>query len=162
MRWPAVALCLASAATAHADATVTVMLNDEGRALAGRLGLSVPDLIATAEARIDELYRVSRIDNLLRAFGDTAAFSQRGLGVDYDVDPGDIFVGLAAAGVNGDVAVGTTNKLAGSVLNLSVLTGANLARWGQPRLTVFANGFYRETEVRGLLGHLFTLGAHAQ
>lgn len=163
MRGLVVALCLANAATARGDATVTVMLNQQGEDLAEDLGLSVPELIATAEARIDELYRVSRIDQLLRAFANTAAFAQRGLGSDYDVDPGDIFVGVAAAGVHGDVAIGTTNTLlGGSIVNFSVLAGANLARWDQPRWTAFASGFYESTTVHGLDGHLLTLGAHAQ
>jgi hypothetical protein len=162
MRRLVVALGLAHAATAHADASVEVMLNDQGQRLASDLGLSVPDLIAHAESRIDELYRVSRIDQLLRAFANTAAFAQRGLGADYDVDAGDIFVGAAATGVNGDVAIGTTSSLAGSIVNLNVLAGANLKRWNQPRWTVFANGFYQATTIHNLEGHLLTLGAHVQ
>lgn len=163
MRRLVVAFGLARAASAQADATVTVMLNQQGEDLAADLGLSVPELIATAEARIDELYRVSRIDQLLRAFANTAAFAQRGLGVDYDVDPGDIFVGIGAAAVHGDVAIGTTNELlGGSTYNFSVLTGANLARWGQPRWSAFASGAYNSTTIYGLDGDLLALGAHAQ
>src|SRR5688572_9749444 len=121
MRWLLVALGLAHAASARADATVSVTLNPQGEELARDLGLSVPDLIAHAEARIDELYRVSRIDQLLRSFANTAAFAQRGLGADYDVDPGDVMVGVATAGVHGDVAIGTENKLlGGSIVNFSV------------------------------------------
>ncbi len=163
MRRLVTALCLARAVTAHADANVTVTLNQQGEDLAAELGLSIPDMIATAEARIDELYRVSRIDELLRSFANTAAFAQRGLGADYDVDPNDIFVGVGAAGVHGDVAIGTTNELlGGSIVNFSVLTGVNLGRWNVPRWTVFANGFYETTTIHGLKGHLLTLGAHAQ
>jgi hypothetical protein len=163
MRGWIVALSLAQAATAHGDASVTVTLNQQGRELASELGLSIPDMIATAEARIDELYRVSNIDQLLRAFANTAAFAQRGLGADYDVDAGDIFVGVAAAGVHGDVAIGTTNELlGGSIINFSILGGANLSRWRAPRWTAFVNGFYETTTIHGLKGHLLTLGTHAQ
>jgi hypothetical protein len=163
MRLVVVALSLAHASAAHAESTVTVTLNQQGRELAAELGFSVPELIATAEARIDELYRVSRIDELLRAFANTAAFAQRGLGADYDVDAGDVFVGVAAAGVHGDVAIGTTNQLlGGSIVNFTVLGGANLSRWNAPRWTAFANGFYETTTIHGLEGHLLTLGAHAQ
>jgi hypothetical protein len=139
-------LLLVQASPAHADATVTVTLNQQGHDLAAELGFSVPELIAHAEARIDELYRISRIDQLLRAFADTAAFSQRGLGADY----------------NGDVAIGTTNALAGSVINLAGLAGVNLSRWDRPRWTVFASGFYQKTTVHNLEGRLLTLAAHAQ
>jgi len=158
-----VALGLAHASVAFGDATVTVTLNQQGERLASDLGLSVPDLIQTAEARIDELYRVSRIEDLLRAVGNTAAFAQRGLGADYDIDVGDIFVGAAAAGVHGDVAIGTTNALlGGSIVNFSLLAGANLQRWHHPRWTAFASGFYEATTIHGLEGHLLTLAAHTQ
>jgi hypothetical protein len=158
-----VVLGLAQTTVASGEATVTVTLNQQGQELAADLGLSVPELIATAEAKIDELYKVSRIDQLLRAFANTAAFAQRGLGADYDVDPGDIFVGAGVAGVHGDVAIGTTNELlGGSVINYSLIAGANLRRWHHPRWTLFANGMYESTTIRGLEGHMFTIGGHAQ
>jgi hypothetical protein len=163
MRRLVVALGLAHASVAYGDATVTVTLNQQGQELAARLGLSVPALIENAESRIDELYRVSQIDQLLRAFADTAAFAQRGLGADYDVDPGDILVGIGTAGVHGDVANGTTNTLlGGSIINVSALAGVNLGRWRHPRFTTFANGFYEATTIHGLTGHLLTLGTHVQ
>lgn len=163
MRCLVVLLWLAHAATASAQSTVSVTLNQQGQDVAAELGLSVPDLIAHFEERIDELYRVSRIDQLLRAFANAAAFAQRGVGTDYDVDAGDILVGAAASGVHGDVAIGTTNKLlGGSFYNFSVLAGVNLARWKHPRWTTFASGFYHTMTIHGLEGHLLTLSAHAQ
>lgn len=162
MRAVVVAL-LAVSGVVHADSQVTVTLNSEGQMLAGRLGLSVPDLVASAQARIDELYKVSKIDDLLRAFANTAAFTHRGHAVDYDVDPNDILVGVSAGGVHGDVAIGTTNDLlGGSIINYAAMTGVNLGRWHQPRLTVFASGFYDSETIHGLTGHLLTLSAHAQ
>jgi hypothetical protein len=165
MRRAIAAFVLAGASIAHAEssASVTVTLNDQGRQLASDLGLSVPDLIQHAKDRIDELYKVSRIDELLRAFGNTTSFSQRGLGVDYDVDPNDILVGAAAAGIHGDVAIGTTNELlGGSIINYAAHAGVNLGRWQKPRWTVFASGFYQTQTIHGLTGHLLTLGAHVQ
>lgn len=154
---------VAMTGAAHAESQVTVMLNDQGRALAADLGFSVPDLIAHAESRIDELYKVSRIDMLLRAFADTTAFAQRASAVDYDIDQNDIVVGGAGGGVHGDVAIGTTNKLlGGSIITYGAMTGVNLGRWNHPRWTVFANGFYDTQTIRGLTGHLLTLGAHVQ
>jgi hypothetical protein len=152
------------AGVAHAQqSTVTVTLNEQGQMLAADLGLSVKDLTDNAEARIDELYKVSRIDDLLRAFANTAAFAQRGLTVDYDVDARDILVGVAAGGVHGDVAIGTTNTLlGGSIINFGAMTGVNLGRWNIPRWTVFGGGFYEATTIHGLTGHLLTLGAHVQ
>ena len=161
MRALVVLMLLASAA--HAQSTVTVTLNDNGQALAQNLGLSVNDLIANAQAKIDDLYKVSRIDALLRAFANTAAFAQRGLTADYDMDTNDIVVGVAGGGVHGDVAIGTTNSLlGGSIVNGGLMTGVNLGRWNLPRWSAFAGGFYEQTTVHGLTGHLLTLGAHAQ
>ena len=155
----AVLFVVATATSAHADATVEVTLNQEGAQLAADLGISVPELAQEAEDRVDELYRVQRIDELLRAFADTAAFAQRGLGADYDVDPGDILIGAAIGAVHGDVAIGTKNELlGGSVMNVALLAGVNLKQ----RWTLFANGFYEKTTIHGLEGHLLTLGAHAQ
>jgi hypothetical protein len=150
------------AAVAHAQAEVTVSLNAQGEAEAARLGLTVPELIAHAEARIDELYRISGIDRLLRQLADTAAFSHRGLGAAYDVDPGDLLLGVTAAGVRSDIAIGTTSSFAGSVVSLSLLAGGNLGRWNHPRVTVFASGFYNATTLYNLEGHLLSLASHVQ
>jgi hypothetical protein len=154
---------LAHADAARADSSVVVTLNAQGEQLASDLGLSVPDMIQTARAKIDELYKVSRLGDLLRGFADTAAMAQRGLGVDYDPDPGDILFGASGGAIHGDVAIGTTNDLlGGSIVNFAVMTGVNLGRWNHPRWTVFANGFYEATTIRDLDGTLLTLGAHVQ
>lgn len=154
---------LAMTGVAHAESQVSVTLNDQGRMLAADLGISVNELIASAQMRIDELYKVSKIDELLRAFANTAAFAHRGNSVDYDVDANDIIVGAAGGGVHGNVAIGTTNTLlGGSIINYGVMTGVNLGRWHQPRVTLFASGFYDTQTIRGLTGHLLTLSTHAQ
>lgn len=161
MRLAIVVVVLAHAADARADASVSVTLNQLGMDTARNIGLSVPELIAHAEERIDELYKVGRLDELLRAFGNTAAFAQRGLGVDYDADPGDILFGFAAGGVHGDVAIGTTNELlGGSIINFAGMAGVSLGRWNHPRWSVFGNGYYETTTIHGLTGHLLTLGTH--
>ena len=155
----AVLLVFAIATRAHADASVEIRLNDLGEDLAMRLGLSVPELIAHAEGRIEELYKLQRLDELLRSFADTAAFAHRGVSVDYDVDPGDILIGAAAGVMHSDVAFGTENELlGGSTINAGLIAGANLIK----RWTFFANGFYQKTALYGLEGHLLTLGTHAQ
>ncbi len=154
---------LAHAATAGADSSVVVTLNAQGEQLAQDIGLSVPELIATSKLKIDELYKLSRLPSLLRSFANTAAVSQRGLGVDYDPDSGDVLIGATAGGIHGDVAIGTTNELlGGSIVNFAVMSGVNLGRWKHPRWTVFANGFYEATTIHNLDGTLLTLGAHVQ
>jgi hypothetical protein len=146
-------------ASAAADSSVTVMLNDEGMRAAQRLNVSISELTQRAHDKIEELYKLARLDHLLNAFADTGSFAQRGVGVDYDVDPRDVLVGFAIIGVHADVAIGTTDSLlGGSIANLQLMTGVNLGRWSHPRWTVFANGFYESTTIRGLGGHLLTLG----
>jgi hypothetical protein len=144
----------------HAESTLTITLNDLGTQLAGDLGLELPAFIAQTEGRIDELYRLSRTNELLRTFANVAAFAQRGLGVDYDPDPGDRMFGIVGAGFQGDLSIGSDSEFAGASINASAMVGINLARWGLPRWTVFANGFYLATTVRALEGSLLTAGAH--
>ncbi len=158
-------MMLTWSAVAQADSSVTVMLNDEGMKVASRLNVSIPELIQRAHDKIEELYKLARLDSLLNAFADTGAFAQRSVGVDYDVDPGQILVGVAAIGVHADVAIGTTDSggiLGGSIANLTVMSGVNLGRWQHPRWTLFASGFYEATTIRALTGHLLTLATHVQ
>jgi hypothetical protein len=160
----ALALCsFMHAASAHADSSVKVSLNDDGQYLADRLGISVPELVARAHSKIEELFKVARIDELLVSFADTGSFSQRGAGADYDVDPGDLIVGVTAIGVRTEMALGSESSWFGSsIVNMSLLVGRNLERWHRPRWTVFANGFYQSTTIRGFVGKLLTLGSHVQ
>jgi hypothetical protein len=48
------------------------------------------------------------------------------------------------------------------VLNLAAMAGVQLGRWGLPRWTIFANGFYETGSYHGLDGHLATTGIHVQ
>jgi len=138
------------------------MLNAEGMNAAQRLNVSIPELTQRAHDKIEELYKVARLDELLNAFADTGSFAQRSVGVDYDVDARDILVGFAALGVSADIAIGTEDSWLGGIVNFNVMTGVNLGRWAHPRWTVFANGFYESTTIRGLTGNLLTLGSHVQ
>jgi hypothetical protein len=158
-----VVVVLAQPTLAQAESSVKVSLNEDGQLLADRLGISVPVLVERARARIEELFKVARLDDLLPAFADTGSFSQRTTGVDYDIDPGDLVVGASALGIHADMAIGSTSSwLGSSIVNLSTMAGLNLERWRRPRWTVFANGFYQATTIRGLVGHLLTLGSHVQ
>jgi len=158
------AMLLASVATARADSSVVVNLNPDGQALANQLGVSVPDLIQRCHDKIDEIYQTSNLPRLLRSFGNSASFANRGLGIEYDVDPGDVMVGAVALGALAtDIALGSTSSLFGGAnVNFAAMAGVNLARWNHPRWTTFANGFYEETTIHGMTGHLLTMGAHVQ
>jgi len=151
------AAVLCATRVGHAD--VQVRLNEQGEQLAAEFGLTPDDLATQMSDQIDLLYRVTRIEELLHAFSNTAAFATRGLGASYDVDSGDRFIGVTASGIHGDVGIGVVNKyLAGSLVNLALIGGVNLDnRW-----TVFANAGYWETELYGVKGDLFNLGAHVQ
>lgn len=148
---------LGSASVGQAD--VQVRLNPQGEQLAAEFGMTPDDLAAQMSDQIDLLYRVTRIDELLHAFSDTAAFATHGLGASYDVDPGERFVGVTVAGIHGDVGIGVVNKyLAGSLIDLALTAGVNV----KDRWTVFAGAGYWETELYGVKGDLFSLGAHVQ
>lgn len=147
---------------AHAESAIELSLNADGQDLARRIGLDVPAFIEQSRERIDELFRLSRTAELLEAFANVAAFAQRGIGVDYDPDPRDILFGATATGFQGDIAIGSNSSYAGSSINATVMAGVNLGRWGYPRWTVYANGFYLHTTVRSLGGNLLTAGVHGQ
>jgi hypothetical protein len=145
------------------DSTVTVMLNAQGQALAQQFGQSEAQMTAKVQAGIDSIYQTAHIQDLLRAFANTAAFSDRSAGVAYIVDRNDILVGgLATGAVSSDAALGAGTFVGGAIVNLGVTAGVNLGRWDHEAWTVFANGFYESQEVHGLDGHLFTTGAHVQ
>jgi hypothetical protein len=152
------------AAAARADSKVTVQLNQNGAQLASYLNLSVADLITNAETQFDTLFQTAQIPALLRAFASTSAIADHGLGVDYAVLPGELMVGVVANGALAtDASFGSSShELGGIVFNLAVMAGANFGRWGHPRWSVFANGYYESESYHGLDGHLATGGVHVQ
>ncbi|HEY4056776.1 MAG TPA: hypothetical protein VGM39_09205, partial [Kofleriaceae bacterium] len=155
--------CVGVAGVAHAESSIDLQLNAQGQDVAQQIGLDVPAFIEKSRQSIDDLYRLSRTSELLKAFANVAAFAQSGIGVDYDPDPNDIMIGATGTGFKGDIKIGdSTSSFAGSSINAAVMAGLNLGRWGHPRWTVFANGFYLNTTVKSLGGDLLTLGAHVQ
>jgi hypothetical protein len=145
------------------DSMVTVMLNAQGQQLAQQFGQSEQQMIDKVQAGIDAIYQTAHIQDLLRAFANTTAFSDRGLGVAYIVDPGDILIGASATGaLSSDAALGTGTFIGGAIVNIGVTAGLNLGRWDHPEWTVFGNGFYESQTVHGLDGHLTTTGLHVQ
>ena len=145
------------------DSMVTVTLNAQGQALAQQYGQSEQQMIDKVQAGIDSIYQTGHIEDLLRAFANTAAFADRSAGVAYLVDRDDVLVGALATGaLSSDAALGTGTFVGGAIVNLGVMAGVNLGRWDHPAWTVFANGFYESQTVHGLDGHLTTTGVHVQ
>src|SRR5512141_346420 len=137
---------LCSAGVAHADATVTVTLNQQGMDLANQIGATPDELVANAQQKIDAAFQLSGLPHLLQSFADTGAFADRSLGVPYQVDPGDVMFGVVADGaIASDAGLSSDHVLSATVLNSAVMGGANLARWDHPRWTVVANGSYAAT-----------------
>ena len=150
-------------AVAHAESEVTVTLNQQGRDLAAQIGASVDDLVANAEARIDALFELQQLPRLLRAFADTGAFANHGVGVDYQPDASDVTFGVVAgSAIASDARLSSDEErvFSATVVNYGLVAGVNLGRWRHPRWTVFANGSYASTTIRGLSGTLLSGGAH--
>jgi hypothetical protein len=159
----AVLALLLAARAAHADATVTVNLNQNGQALAQDLGDGVDELVQRINDKINAIYELENLDALLKAFGNATAAANRGIGVDYATHAGEYVVGFAGTLVDaGGPQLGTTGVRAGDLYDFAAFGGANLARLGVPRLTVFVNGYYETAKVEQLTGHLTTLGIHGQ
>ena len=157
-------LLLARAASADAPtSTVTITLNAEGQNLAQGLGETQAELIQRVHDKIDSLYQLANIADLLHAFGDASVAANRGFGVDYAIFDGAIEVGfVATAAFAGGPPVGTKGATAGDVIAYGGTAGASLARWGVPRISVFANVGYTSASIDELSGHLTTFGAHAR
>jgi hypothetical protein len=164
MQRAVVLVILLLATPTHAQVAVTVQLNPEGEALATQLGISSQELATRIQARVNEVYGASNVDEFLRSFADATAFSMRGLGVDYASDPDSLIVGVGA-----NFAVAASSEVsaeerptAGLAANLAFMAGYNLASQGAPRWTLFGNGFYRKGSTSSLSGSITSFGLHAQ
>src|SRR5262249_3389266 len=61
-----------------------------------------------------------------------------------------------------DAGLSTDKPLSATVINYAVIGGVNLGRWDHPRFTIYANGSYAPTPIRGLTGSLLSGRAHVQ
>jgi hypothetical protein len=160
----ALVVLLACVASARADVRVDVRLTPDGEELARERGLTPDQLAHDIADRVSDVFAVVNVGNFLQTFSDTSAFSARGLGADYSSLPRGVVLGLAVTG-----AVATSDDLSGATPlthqvapNVAAMVGLNLAHWGHPRWTVYANGFYREAGIAELDGNLASGGAHVQ
>ena len=155
----------ARAPAARADSSVVITLTPAGAQLADYLHLSVDQLKQNEEDKFNALFQTANLPALLSAFASTTAIADRGLGVDYGVLGTPLMVGVVANG-----AVPTDSSLSGNderviggfVFNFGAMLGANLGRWGAPKWTLYANGFYETAGYKDLQGDLTTGGVHAQ
>ena len=156
-----VVLCASS--VARADGSATVTLNQLGMQVANEIGASVADATANAQQKVDALFELSGLPHLLKSFANTGAFANRGLGVDYQMDQGDAIAGVVADGaIASDAGLTSDHPLSATLINYAVHGGVNLGRWRHPRWSVFANGAYAQTTIRGLAGALTSAGAHVE
>ncbi len=150
----------------HADtptSNVTVTLNAQGEQLAQGLGDSEAELVQKVHDKIDALYQLENIGALLHAFGNAAVAANRGFGVDYAIRAHELELGVAVTGAfAGGPLLGASNVAAGDIVSFGGSIGANLERWGVPRVAVFANVGYTSATIDELAGHLTTVGAHAR
>lgn len=156
---------LGNAPVARADASIDVTLTPAGEDLAQYLQLTVPQLIQNAEDKFNALFQVENLPSLLNAFAATTAVANRGVGVNYAVEPNEAMVGVTANGfVASDASLGSSDHVIGGfVFNFGLTGGVNLGRVGSSdRWTVFANAFYEQAGYKDLEGHLTTAAAHVQ
>jgi hypothetical protein len=166
-RWLVLAVVLTSTPAFAGGGTVTINLSQDGQQLATDMGLTPADLAQKAQDAITRMYEVNRVDDFLTAFADATSFSNRGIGVDYASNADGLMLGIA-----GNIAVATDNAItesqgeqhpvAGVAPNLSIMAGVNLARYGHPKLTLYANGFYRSGSYGPLDGSITSIGVHGQ
>jgi hypothetical protein len=147
-----------------AQASVTVTLTDQGRALAAAAGTTPEAMAAEIQDDIEDAYQTRDVDGFLRAFTDATAFSQRGLAVDYVSVPSSFVIGFGAnAAVSGEDSFENEDSITGgAAINLGLMLGGNLAGQGLPRWTIYGNAFYNSASTDRLSGNLTSAGAHAQ
>jgi hypothetical protein len=158
---------LATARDAAADSSVTIVLTPDGEQFATDNGDTPAELEGKLETKIAEVYNAARVEEYLRAFSNATSFSNRGIGVDYASNGKSLTIGVA-----GNVALSATDldinqdaneyPVGGVAPNLTIMAGLNLSRWNLPKLTLFANGFYRKASLNQLDGSIANLGVHAQ
>jgi len=159
------AVSVAFSAPARADSSVVVTLTPAGAQLADYLHLSVDQLKQNEEDKFNALFQTANLPALLSAFASTTAIADRGLGVDYAVIGTPLMIGVVANGAvptDSSLSSSDSQVIGGFVFNFAVMIGANLGRWGAPRWTLYANGFYETAGYKELQGDLTTGGVHAQ
>jgi hypothetical protein len=158
------AILLGGSGVARAQVTVGVTLNPEGEALANQLGITSAELASRIQDRVNSAYDAQNVDGFIRSFTDATSFSTRGLGVDYVSMPTDLVLGVGAnfaVAASGDFNA-EERPTSGLSANVSFMAGLNLSKYGSPRWTLFANGFYRRATLNSLRGGITTAGLHAQ
>lgn len=160
----ALLVVLMMSGVAKAQIVVDVSLNADGQALASQLGVSEAELASRIQTQINDAYDTNNVEGFLRSFTDATAFSMRGLGVDYASLPTNLILGVGA-----NFAVAATGEFnaekrptSGLSPNVAFMAGLNLSDYGNPRWTLFANGFYRNGSTESLRGGIFSAGLHAQ
>jgi hypothetical protein len=164
MKRALVVLWLLGSGVAHAQVTVDVTLNADGQALANQLGITSAELAMRIQDQVNAAYDAKNVDGFIRSFTDATSFSTRGLGVDYVSMPKNLILGVGgnfAVAASGDFNA-EERPTAGLAANVSFMVGMNLADYGNPRWTLFANGFYRKASLNSLRGGITTAGLHAQ
>ncbi|MBL9012636.1 MAG: hypothetical protein JNL83_00575 [Myxococcales bacterium] len=158
------ALVILAGGVAGADSKVTVTLNQAGQDLADQIGADLAQVLADSEARINELFELQGLPQLLHSFANIAAFANHSLGVDYQPHDKDLMIGFVAdSALASDARLTSSDKVfSAAVVNYGVTLGASLGRWGHPRWSVSANGSYASTTIRKLAGELLAGGAHVQ
>lgn len=146
----ALLVVLMMSGVAKAQIVVDVSLNADGQALASQLGVSEAELASRIQTQINDAYDTNNVEGFLRSFTDATAFSMRGLGVDYASLPTNLILGVGA-----NFAVAATGEFnaekrptSGLSPNVAFMAGLNLSDYGNPRWTLFANGFYRNGRQR--------------
>jgi hypothetical protein len=160
----AVLVLLVAPGVAHAQVTVGVTLNADGETLANQLGITSQELASRIQDRVNSAYDAQNVDGFIRSFTDATSFSTRGLGVDYVSMPTDLILGVGAnfaVAASGDFNA-EERPTSGLSANVSFMAGMNLSKYGSPRWTLFANGFYRRATLNSLRGGITTAGLHAQ
>lgn len=149
----------------RAAGTVTVNVDP---AAAQQLMLNVPEIQAQLQSALNEAYQVANGSQYVRNFGDSFAFTTKGLGVDYASNPQLFVVGIAGnVSLNvQDGFVPQNTKTAPPInavgLNATLMGGLNFGFLGFSPLTIYGNYYQCSATINDHHADLKNWGVHAQ
>jgi hypothetical protein len=156
--------------SAPARADVIVMVNPAaGNDFAAMYGISRAMLEANLATEISEVFNLVEPKKYLSSFADAAAFSSKGLGVDYasnfDWVTAGIGVNLSLANDEGFSGASESDRpIKGVAPNASLQVGVHLGKLASSLdgLRLFFNGFHRTGSFRDFDLSLSNFGLHVQ
>jgi len=169
------ASCLLWASSGFAqNASVTIDLNNRGRAIANDIGLGTAEFERQIEDQMRALYGLSDLAEFLRLSANAQSMVNKGIGVDYASNPTGFLFGISVSGAldagsadiddieNVDFVDFDRAVPIGIGAQVSLMIGYNFSSLGVPNLTLFASGLAFPLQYEEYSADFRNFGFHGQ